>query len=87
MITSLKILGLLIAVLLPFEALFLWESFSEVVDDGLPITGPTLFSRTLLAVAPFGLTTVIVPLLCGSMIGAMAYAWRHAWRTGGIRRN
>jgi drug/metabolite transporter superfamily protein YnfA len=67
MITSLRILGLLIAVLLPFEALFLWMSFSEAVDDGMPLSGPTFFSRTLLALAPFGLTEFIVPLLCGCL--------------------
>lgn len=65
--TSLRILGLLIAVVLPFEALCLWMSFSEAVDDGMPLSGPTLFSRTLLALAPFGLTEVIVPLLCGCL--------------------
>ena len=65
--TSLRILGLLIAVVLPFEALCLWMSFSEAVDDGMPLSGPTLFSRTLLALAPFGLTEFIVPLLCGCL--------------------
>ena len=65
--TSLRILGLLIAVVLPFEALCLWMSFSEAVDDGMPLSGPTLFSRTLLALAPFGLTEFIAPLLCGCL--------------------
>lgn len=67
MITSLRILSLLIAVVLPFEALCLWMSFSEAVDDGMPLSGQTLFSRTLLALAPFGLTAFIVPLLCGCL--------------------
>ena len=64
---TLRILGLLIAVVLPFEALCLWMSFSEAVDDGMPLSGPTLFSRTLLALAPFGLTEFIAPLLCGCL--------------------
>lgn len=65
--TSLRILGLLIAVVLPFEALCIWMSFSEAVDDGMPLSGPTLFSTTLLAIAPFGLTAFIAPLLCGCL--------------------
>jgi hypothetical protein len=65
--TPLRILGLLIAVVLPFEALCLWMSFSEAVDDGMPLSGHTLFSSTLLALAPFGLTAFVVPLLCGCL--------------------
>jgi hypothetical protein len=64
---ALRILGLLIAVVLPFEALCLWMSFSEAVDDGMPLSGHTLFSRTVLALAPFGLTAFIVPMLCGCL--------------------